>query len=112
MVRERLESLLAAVPGVRIVGRAGRAREAISGILAARPDLVLLDVQLAEGSGFEVLRAVHERAPEIDFYMLSNFSSEPYWRLAADLGAQDYFDKSKDFERVRELIAERAASQH
>jgi DNA-binding NarL/FixJ family response regulator len=56
-----------------------------------------------------VLRAVCERAPEIDFYMLSNFAADPYRQLAARLGARAFFDKSKEFERVRDLIAERTA---
>jgi hypothetical protein len=44
--------------------------------------------------------------------MLSSFASEPYRRLAARLGARDFFDKSTEFERVRDLIAARAATKH
>jgi DNA-binding NarL/FixJ family response regulator len=58
-----------------------------------------------------VLRAVHRAAPEIDVYMLSNFVSEPYRRLAERLGARDFFDKSKEFERVRDTVARRAANE-
>ena len=43
--------------------------------------------------------------------MLSNFATQPYRRLAAELGARDFFDKSTEFERVRDLVAKRAASQ-
>jgi DNA-binding NarL/FixJ family response regulator len=109
LVRSRLAETLGAIPGARIVGEADRAEAAISGILAARPDLVLLDINLAEGSGFDVLRAVCRRAPEIDFYMLSNFAEAPYRHLAMRLGAREFFDKSREFGRVRELIASRAA---
>jgi two-component system, NarL family, response regulator DevR len=111
LVRARLAALLDAVPGASVVGEADRADSAIRGILALRPDLVLLDINLAAGSGFDVLRAVCREAPEIDFYMLSNFAAEPYRELAERLGARDFFDKSKEIERVRELIAQRAAVQ-
>jgi DNA-binding NarL/FixJ family response regulator len=112
LVRERLVEMLDAVPGACVVGVATRADEAIRDILAERPDVVLLDLRLAQGSGFDVLRAVHEREPEIIFYMLSSFASAPYRQLAARLGARDFFDKSSDIVRVRDIIAARSATKH
>ena len=108
-IRARLIELLEAVPGARVVGHAARAETAIVEILALRPEIVVADLNLAEGSGFDVLRGVCKQAPEIDFYMLSNFAADPYRQLAARLGARQFFDKSREFGRVRELIAQRAA---
>ena len=109
IVRERLAALLGSIEGAATVGEASSAPEAVARILEARPDAVVCDLKLADGSGFDVLRAVHERAPGIDLYMLSNFSAEPYRRLAARLGARDFFDKSHEIQRVREVLAARAA---
>jgi DNA-binding NarL/FixJ family response regulator len=112
-ILERLEAMLATVEGARTVGRASRASEAIEGILAEHPDLVVLDLKLADGSsGFDVLRAVRGAAPGIDVYMLTNFASEPYRRLAERLGARDLFDKTTEFERVREAILDRTGHAH
>ena len=110
MVRERLQALLSAVPGTEIVGHAQGAQAAIRDILKTRPDLVVLDVQLAEGSGFDVLRELHAQAPELDVVMLSNYSSDPYRQIAERFGARAFFDKTKEFERVREVIAQRTAA--
>jgi len=111
MVRARLADMLGAIPGANVVGEAADAQAAIRGILASRPDVVVLDLALAEGtSGLDVLRAVCPQAPEIDFYMLSNFAGDPYRQLAGRLGARGFFDKSKEFERMRDLIAQRAAA--
>ena len=108
-VRERLVAMLAALAGVCVVGEAEAAAEAIRAILASRPQVVLLDLQLAQGSsGFEVLRNVRPQAPEIDFYMLSNFSTPAYRRSAEDLGARGFFDKTQEFGRLLDLLAERA----
>ncbi len=93
-----------------MVGCAAAADEAIRNILDARPDVVVLDIRLAQGSGFDVLRALRERTPEIDVYMLSNFATEPYRRLAQRLGATEFFDKSTQFQAVREALARRAAA--
>lgn len=110
VVRARLVDMLDSIPGASVVGEAGHADAAIRDILAARPDVVVLDLSLAGGSsGFDVLRAVCREAPEIDFYMLSNFAADPYRQLAERLGARDFFDKSKEIERVRDVIAQRAA---
>ena len=110
LVRERLESMLAQVPGATLVGHAARATDAIRDILATRPDLVVLDVQLAEGSGFDVLRALHKQAPELEVVMLTNYSADPYRQIAERFGARALFDKTKEFERVRDLVAARAAN--
>jgi DNA-binding NarL/FixJ family response regulator len=110
LVLERLTGMLDAIPGVRVVGHASGVREAIAGIYRAKPEVVVLDLKLAQGSGFDVLSEVHGREPGIDFYMLSNFASEPYRRHAERLGAIGFFDKTTEFERVREALAQRAAT--
>jgi len=111
-VVRRLEEMLAAIEGVRTVGSAARADEAIREVLTLRPDAVLCDVSLAQGTGFDVLRALHAQAPDVEVYMLSNFATEPYRRIAARLGARDFFDKSTELERMRDAVAARAASHH
>ena len=112
LVRERLIEMLDATPGTQVIGAAEGADEAIRDILEERPDVVLLDLRLAQGNGLDVLRAVHAAAPEITFYMLTSFATEPYRQLAVRLGAQDFFDKASDFERVRDIIAGRSATKH
>jgi DNA-binding NarL/FixJ family response regulator len=104
LMRSRIAGMVSDVPELSLVGEAGDVQEAISGILAAKPDVVLLDLSLEHGSGFDVLKALHEREPGIDFYMLSNFASEPYRRHAARLGAKDFFDKATEFERLRATL--------
>jgi DNA-binding NarL/FixJ family response regulator len=110
LVLARLKEMVASAPGAELVGEAGTVDEAVAGILAAQPDMVFVDLNLAEGSGFDVLRSLQPRLPEVEFYMLSNFATFPYRQLAERLGAKDYFDKTKDFERVRELVAQRAVA--
>lgn len=111
-VVERLEEMLAAIDGVHTVGNAARADDAIREVLSLRPDTVLCDIGLAQGTGFDVLRALHEQAPGIAVYMLSNFATEPYRRLAARLGATGFFDKTTELASMRDTVAARAAGRH
>jgi len=108
-IRERIAAMLEDLTDAELVGHAADADAAIRDILASAPDVVLLDISLAAGSGFDVLRAVRPQAPQIDFYVLSNVSAYPYRQLAGTLGARGFFDKTNEFERVRELITELAA---
>lgn len=108
-IAERLRAMLSSIEGATVVGHASRAAEAVQKILAARPDMVVLDLKLGQGdSGFDVLRAVHAQAPSIDVYLLSNFSTASYREVAMKLGARDFFDKTGEFNRVRDIVAERA----
>jgi len=107
-VRERVAALLSSVEGVDTVGSAATADDAQRAILAVRPDAVLLDIKLARGTGFDVLRALRAQAPQIEVYMLSNFATPAYRQMAATLGARGFFDKTTELESMRRTMAERA----
>jgi DNA-binding NarL/FixJ family response regulator len=108
-LRDRLLALLGAIPNACMVGHASTVNSAITDIAASPPDVVLLDVGLPDGSGFEVLRELRGRVPQTDFYMLSNHATEPYRKLAQQLGALGFYDKSTEFNQVRDLIVQRSA---
>jgi len=108
-VRERLEAMLAPLAGALVVGHADGAEAAVRAILAEQPDIVVLDLKLAQGSGFDVLRALRDAGSRAEVYMLSNFATPAYRSAAERLGARGFFDKSQEFERLREVLAARAA---
>ena len=109
-MRERLRELVADIDGVEIVGDAGTPAEAIAGILSTHPDCVLLDYQLAGGTGVDVLRAVHPRSPEIAFIVITNHATAQHRRACLDAGARYFFDKSSEFSQIRSAI--RAVDAH
>lgn len=109
LVRERLTAFLHTIEGVDPVGSATTARDAEQAILAAQPDAVLLDIKLAQGSGFDVLRSLRANAPQIEVYMFSNFAAPAYRQLAASLGARGFFDKTTEIDTLRRTMTERAA---
>ena len=108
-IRERVEAMITQA-GAAVAGHASRVGAAIEAILALQPDFVILDVQLADGTGFDVLRALRRQAPGIDVYLFTNHSSYPYRQLAERLGAKGFFDKSREFGQMRDVVAQRAAS--
>jgi len=107
-VRERLLELVDSIDGARCTGYAETASAAIEGIRSLRPDAVILDLRLAEGNGFDVMRALRDDVPGPDFYVLSSFAAEPYRRLALRMGAAAFFDKVTELPAIRDLITQRA----
>jgi two-component system, NarL family, response regulator DevR len=109
LLRGRVAAMLASIPGATLVGQAEGAEEAIDAIVAASPDAVVLDLHLKQGNGFDVLKAVRKTAPDIAFYILTNYPDEGYRASAERLGARGFFDKSNEFERLRAALAASAA---
>jgi len=109
-IRARLAEMLSRMDSVRVVGEADCAREAVAGILSARPDSVLLDLNLMGRTGIDVMKRVHPQAPEIVFVVLTNHAEPQYRRACTEAGAAYFLDKSREFDRVREVIAEIAAA--
>ncbi|HEU4350784.1 MAG TPA: response regulator transcription factor [Burkholderiales bacterium] len=105
LLRERLEAMLSAIPGVQTVGYAAGADAAVEGILGAGADAVVLDIQLTQGNGFDVLRALQSRAPQVAVYVLTNFATEGYRKAAERLGARGFFDKSNDIGLLRAALS-------
>ena len=106
MLRQRLLAILSSIPGTVSCGHAASASEAIAAIQTAQPDVVVLDIQLESGNGFDVLRAV---GASTSGYVLTNFANDAYRRKAEGLGARGFFDKSTEFERLRQALMQRSS---
>jgi DNA-binding NarL/FixJ family response regulator len=105
LLRERLEALIAAIPGASVIGHASGAQQAVQGILAARPDAVVLDIHLAEGNGFDVMRALRAAQFSPVIHVLTNHPLDGYRQVAERLGARGFFDKSSEIPQLRAALA-------
>jgi two-component system response regulator DevR len=103
-IRARLAAAISAIEGAELVGEAGTVGDAIDGIRATHPGALILDLQLADGSGLDVLRAVHPADPALHVAVLTNYATDQHRRACIDAGAEYFLDKSSDFPRVREIV--------
>ena len=111
-IRARLHDVLRRMPDVAVVGEAENAADAIAGILRTHPHSVLLDLNLMGRTGIDVMRAVCPHAPDIVFVVLTNHAEPQYRQASTKAGASYFLDKSIDFDRVPQIIAEIAAARH
>jgi len=105
LLRERLETLIASIPGASVVGHAASAEDALRGILAARPDAVVLDIHLAQGTGFDVMRGLRAAQFSPVIHVLTNYPLDGYRQAAERLGARGFFDKSSEIALLRDTLA-------
>ena len=103
-IRARLASTIRGIAGAELVGEAGTVGTAIDGIRSTRPGALILDLQLEDGSGLEVLKAVYPSAPSMHVAVLTNYATDQHRRACMDAGAEFFLDKSSDFPRIREIV--------
>jgi DNA-binding NarL/FixJ family response regulator len=104
-LRMRLVDMLAEIPGIQVVGSAGDAHNAIDLIRRARPDVVLLDIRLRDNGGFLVLQSIKDAPdPSPVAIVFTNEAFPQYRKEYIAAGADYFFDKSTEFEKVRSVL--------
>jgi DNA-binding NarL/FixJ family response regulator len=104
-VRERLRELFDLGPRVSIIGEADTAARAIVDINALRPDFVILDYQLPDGTGLDVVRGVQNQSCGSCFIVLTNHASAELQTAFGEAGVRLFLDKSREFGQLSGLIA-------
>jgi two-component system response regulator DevR len=112
LIRTRLAEMVTAMSGMRLVGEAATANEAIAGIKRTQPDAVLLDLNLMGRTGLDVLRAIRPHSPGIVFVVLTNHSEPQYRQACIEAGASYFLDKSSELGCVSGVLAEIASTHH
>jgi len=93
LVRAGIRSLLEKIPSVEVVAEANNGREALELVTSKQPDLVLMDIAMAELGGLEALPRVLKSFPAIKVIILSAHANEEYVIRALRGGASGYMLK-------------------
>ena len=102
LARERLSGLLSQEPDIEMVGQARDGEEAVTAIHDDSPDLVFLDVQMPQMSGFDVIEAVgSDKMPLVIFVT----AYDQHALKAFQVRALDYLLKPFDRERFKDALS-------
>ncbi|MBI5428787.1 MAG: response regulator transcription factor [Nitrospinae bacterium] len=104
MALEQLGAMLFEMGDVEIVGEAGNVQDAEQGILRSRPDVVILDIQIAGGSGVDVLRTVKKALPSLKVVVLTNHPFFQYRVKCMAWGADYFLDKHNEYVRIPGIV--------
>lgn len=104
IVRDRLTSLLAELESVKIIGYAENSAQATDEILQSKPDIVILDIFLNGGNGITVLKNIRGKKIQSKIIVLTNYAQEQYRKKCFEEGADYFFDKSIEFDKIVDII--------
>ena len=104
VVRDGVRALLQATDDIIVTAEAGSVREAVDEADRARPDVVVMDVRLVDGSGIEATREIRAKHPKTAVIMLTSFADDEALFASIMAGASGYVLKQvKGGELVRAI---------
>lgn len=106
IARRRLARLLRPIAGVEVVGEAGDVAAAVASSRRLAPDLLLLDIQMPGGDGFDVIDRLGREAPPVVFVT----AFDHHAIRAFDLEAVDYVTKPVEASRLAKAITRARAA--
>jgi two-component system, OmpR family, response regulator len=100
---------LSAIDNVCIAGTAATEAQALHLLAQGHWDLAILDLQLKEGNGLHVLKAIREEARAVGtIAVFTNYAFPQYRKRSLELGADYFFDKSRELPQVVALAEDMA----
>jgi CheY-like chemotaxis protein len=104
IVRNGIRMMLETIPDIEIAGEAASVAETLLLVQQQSFDVVLLDIELPDGSGLDLLKILHKNHPEIAVLMLSTYSEDIYKETALRYGAAGYLTKGSSLETLVSAI--------
>ena len=104
LFRRGITMLLAAEPGIEVVGEAGDGIEGVELAESSAPDVVLLDVRMPRRSGIEACVEIKQAVPSAKILMLTMSDEEADLYEAVKSGASGYLLKDSSIEEVAQAI--------
>jgi DNA-binding NarL/FixJ family response regulator len=101
---ERLVTMLNEVKVVEMIFTATNYDTALEILYKERSGIVLLDIQLPDKNGIDLLKHIVYHFPDTKVIVLSNLVSDFYQKLCKTAGAYHFIDKSRDFDKIPEVI--------
>jgi DNA-binding NarL/FixJ family response regulator len=114
LMRAHIVARLSEINGVGVIRQASDVPSCLRLLQTIKPDVLILDIELPGQTGLQLLKTVRMIDTAVVIIMLTNHD-QPRLRIrCAELGANYFFNKSREFERVAEVcreLAERRAQQ-
>lgn len=104
IIRESLKNMLSEITELENISQAEDPVEAISSFQKLNHEVVILDIRMPSGNGINVLQTIKKTANPPLVIVLTNYPYPQYRRKYIDAGADFFFDKSTEFDKVIEVL--------
>jgi len=106
--RTYIIDLLSRIEGIEIAGQAEDSPSAVEAIERLKPDVAILDIRMPGGDGILALETIKRNKVNPKTIMFTNYPYPQYRKKCMDAGADYFFDKSTEFEKLVETLKELA----
>jgi len=106
LILVRLEQMLSTFPEVELLGSYIDGLQTLNAMKKQKPDLAIIDIKMPWMSGLDVLKEIRKEDKFMKIILLSFYSSNYYRQLASKLGADYFFSKSDEFDKVFLTVSE------
>jgi DNA-binding NarL/FixJ family response regulator len=105
-IRKRIIAMLSDLAErIEMIGEAENVQDAIKSINEFGPDVVILDIRMPGGSGIDVLKKIRKKHEVPVIIILTNHPHSQYRKKCMEAGADFFFDKSRDFEKIVKVVS-------
>ena len=111
IVREGMTALLTSLPGFAVAAVAATGREAVREVVATRPDVAVLDLQMPDLDGIAATKEISRAAPGVAVLVLTMFSDDDSVFAAMRAGARGYLVKGAEQDEIARAIRAVAAGE-
>jgi DNA-binding NarL/FixJ family response regulator len=102
--RERTRNLALKHSNVQIIGECSNGAEAMALISEKNPDMIILDIRMPLMNGIQVLKKLRMQGAKTIVCILSSYSYPQYKNKCMALGADYFFNKSDDFDKINMIL--------
>ena len=111
LILEWLQDTLGINKKVEIVGSFKNGTDALKGLRTLKPDLAIVDFKMPGLNGLEVLKEIRKENKILKFIILTYYSLDNYRQVAMQAGADYFFSKVDEFEKVSLVVEEMVAEE-
>jgi len=104
LMRKRLNTIITCIEGIDVIREAKDCGETIKIIRELNPDVVILDIRMPGGSGIDILHQIKKKKTGPTVIIFTNYPYPEYRKKCMELGADFFFDKSTEFNKISEVL--------
>ena len=109
IVRRGIAEIVDGADGLVVVAEAGTVAEALRRAELVRPEVVLVDLQLPDGTGIDIIKALHQTLPQVNPVVLTSFDDDDALAEALHAGAKAYLLKTVRGAEIADVVRAVAA---
>ncbi|MBI5662379.1 MULTISPECIES: response regulator transcription factor [Ignavibacterium] len=103
-VRRSLVRVISEIPGIKIIGQGENVKSAVEFLASNESDVCLLDYNLPDGTGIDIVNKIKPICPSAVYIVISNIVDEPLRKAILKSGADYFFDKSNESDDLFALL--------